>query len=529
MKRIIMSFILLTTIVIANGCANKKIDPIIINKSSDSDIGEDIKYKIDKVNLSKSFQNIEPSIELIKKGLEYKLFISLGLIESSGVEINNVKQVGHEVNIYVENQSDPKNSNLVVPQVVISLKGSKSDKIEDYRFNVVNENYSPIQVKFDINEAINKINSEFNISTTTFPNINILSENDKILWDLTYYSIFDKSNIQTPIMNLSVRIDANNGDIIESNKDFISNFIDKGNILDHVLGKYILYRKVDNLDQNHNSRESLWYYNIESKEKALLYSSNAKIVSAKFNPNSKQIAILESKDGNNEIYIIQDLDKKAFKVVFEDPINPQIVRWNGRNNLYIVETNEKESNVYKHDIKKDKTLKIESLGKNITDLQILGNNFLITEGDENNTKIHLTTNWKESLFYDFGSKAIFVNDHQIAYLKHQNKENINMLYIYDINKSIRNNPIDANVVNCFPIWEDNIAVVQKNQKNNNLSLNIYNTVEDKFTAITDVLSDNISIFMDKDNIYIDLILPFNEENIQMIYSIDMNKIANLEP
>ncbi len=76
--------------------------------------------------------------------------------------------------------------------------------------------------------------------------VNILNKNDRILWELNYNNIFDKYNTETPIIDLSVLIDANSGSVIKSSKNFISSLIDEGYILDYIPNKFILYKKQEN-------------------------------------------------------------------------------------------------------------------------------------------------------------------------------------------------------------------------------------------------------------------------------------------
>src|SRR5699024_9888350 len=291
MRRFIYLFVLLSTLLFSIACSNPN-----DNMASSKEIKtneEDMPFKIEKISLSQSYQNIKPNIELIRQGLDHRLFISLGLIESSGIDIKDIKKTDNEINIYVKNKSRRRRK-LVVPQVYIELEDVDMDDFDNLKFNIVNENYKPIKLKLGAIEAINKINSDYKISTHTSPNINIVKDKDTYIWELDYEGVFDETSIQNPIINLSAKVDANNGHIIEVNKESISSFIDYGQILDFVPNKHILYKKAKSSKEN--ARESLLYYDFKEKTKESLYTSNDNIISGEFSFSGDKIALLEENE-----------------------------------------------------------------------------------------------------------------------------------------------------------------------------------------------------------------------------------------
>src|SRR5690606_26009377 len=137
------------------------------------------------------------------------------------------------------------NIQLAVPQIILDLKNTKLTNFEDIKFNIVNENFEPISFKLELNDAINKVKSDFNVTANTVPEINLSNIDGRFIWNIVYNSIFDKDNPETPLVNLSVELDANSAEIIQSKKGFISSYIDEGHVLDYIMDKYILYRKAD--------------------------------------------------------------------------------------------------------------------------------------------------------------------------------------------------------------------------------------------------------------------------------------------
>src|SRR5690554_3788436 len=62
---------------------------------------EQIKYNIEQIIFSKSFQSTEPSVEVISNKNNVKILASLGLAEYSDIIINKIVKKGNIINIHV--------------------------------------------------------------------------------------------------------------------------------------------------------------------------------------------------------------------------------------------------------------------------------------------------------------------------------------------------------------------------------------------------------------------------------------------
>lgn len=530
MRRILVLMIFLSIMLPITGCSND--NPILYKENETKIKEEEISYFVEQVLLSKGFQSVEPKVEVLKKGLTTKLIASLGLFQSSGIKVNKIVKIDNEINIYLQNQSNEELSSIVVPQVIIELKGFTLKKLDEIQFNIVNENYKPLKLKFGINETLNKIDSEFKIVSNTQPITALIPQDGKFLWDITYKNIFDKDNPEAPLANLSVLIDANSGDVISTKKTFISSLIDEGYILDYISNKYILYTKSERNFDNKIIKEHLWSYDIESHEKSLLYSSNLKIISAIYSPDLEHISLLESDDTHNSLYIIPRLDKKAYKVLFENPLTPKIITWKDPNTLYIVDNSiEKSSNIYDYNIKDNFTNLAASTEKNIKSLKIKDNIFMITEHDKENLnfKISITKDWKSFKLIDHGCSPKFVDKSKIAYLKSNEKENKSSLIIYDTLEKEKYDIIDLNIANFFVLPNRNIIIVENNPSNNDFTVLEYNIEELTTSIITKTNSEKVFYNEEKNLLYVYLQIPFESDKTELIYSIDLSKTTNTEP
>jgi hypothetical protein len=495
------------------------------NAKAETEGGEEIEYSLEQVVLSKGYQTIEPNVEIVKKKNKIKLLASLGLLESSGAQIDKIVRKGNIVNIHVINETDEKSTQLAVPQIVIDINQKLKD-IDDIKFNIINENYKPLSIKLGLNDVINKINSEFKVSANTAPVINLLNIDDSIIWDITYNSIFDRNNPETPLVNLSVEIDANSGNILKSTKSFISSIVDEGHVLDYIDDKYILYRKKENDIAKNIDTESLWIYDIENNERGLLFKSNQKIQSAIFSPDLKSISLVENNDNKRELYIIPIDDAKAYKVIFNDPINPLSVNWKDNNNLYIIDHNE-SSSIYTYNLRNNETNLVNTYDLNIIGIKNIKSNAIITALEENklNKKIIFTNNWQDLKFVDYGFNVKFIDENRICYLKNTEKEDKNALYIYDLDTNKKMDVIDLNLSNYSIITENKLLLIEKNQSNNDYTVHGYDLGDEVLTTISNINSDNVYYNIEKNLIYVNLTIPFENEKHELIYAVDLKKLS----
>ena len=122
----------------------------------------------------------------------------------------------------------------------------------------------------------------------------------------------------TPLIDLYALVDANSGDIIESDKNIISQMSDTGHILDYMQNESLLYKQKYNSKEHDKLKEQLYSYSIVDKKNTLLYSSNYKISSGKISPDLENVSFLETSENGNEMYIVSSNTPKIYKILFEE-------------------------------------------------------------------------------------------------------------------------------------------------------------------------------------------------------------------
>ncbi|WP_353093449.1 hypothetical protein [Tissierella praeacuta] len=528
MKRNLLIIISVLIALFFFGCVSNKKEPISTDDARFEE--EEVKYEIEQILFSKSFQSLEPSVEIMTNNNKLKILASLGLSECSGVNINNIIKKGSEVNIHVSGTYDKRNSRLVVPQVIMEIKKSQLKKIEDLKFNIVYDDYTPLKVKYGINDTLNKIQSHFKISTKGSPSFNLVRiDDDNIVWDISYNNIFDKDNPETPLVNLYAQVNANTGDIINSEKVSISSSLDNGHILNFVNEGHILYKKSVSDNNTNKITEQLWMYDDVNGEKAMLYSSDFKISYAQFSPNLKYVSLIEVSDNGTGLYIIPLEDKRAYKISFEDKFSPKTMRWDSTGILYLVENDDDRSTIYSYNIKNNKTDIVNVLNKNVENIMILDNQFLLTEKnyDMANKIISITNDWKDFNLIGYGFNPRFISKNIISYLHKDEKNDTNSLLFYnkDKNNKSDNGPLTSEkIANYSLLPNGDIIYVKKNTNNDDFTLCKYSMKEMTIETIANLIGDKIYYNEEKKLIYLNIILPFDNEKTEMIYSLDLNKL-----
>ena len=526
MKQILLFLIMVSLSAFTVGCrANNQSS--LLSSEDESNIEEkEVEYIIDQIVLSKSFQSIEPNVEVYKKNKKTKLLVSLGLVESSGTTIDKIIKRGNDIDIYVNCSFEKDKIQLAVPQIRVEVQEPLLKKTKDLNFNIININYKPIDIKLGINEVINKVISNLNVFPSSIPEVNLTRVEDAILWDISFYNIFDKENLNPLLVNLSVQVDANSGDIINSKKNFISNYIDDGSILGFAPKNYLLYRKIEESISDKKAQETLWYYNTNTNKKDMIYLSKYKILSAAFSPNLEYISLIEANEDISNLYIVSKSDKKAYKVSAQSLVNPNVMKWKNKNTLYLIDNTKDGSKVFSYTVNSNKILERCVLDKKIESLEIHGDNFLITEGEKENLnkKIYLTNDWKKFNLSLSGFNAKFLNKDKIVYLKNNDKDDKNILYIYDIKEKKVVDELNHNVSSYSVLPDNTIAFVEKNASYNDFTLYKYSYNDKTTSGMAKINGESTYYDKDKSLIYLDLISPLKNKKNEVIYSIDLTKI-----
>lgn len=523
MKKIITVLIFIPFILILlSGCTKTNpIDNTITAKETK------IGYKVEKIVLSKGYQSLEPNVEILKKDDETNIFISLGLVECSGVTVDKITKSNNEINIYIDRLLENNKSELSVPQLLISLDEPEILNLENLKINIINQNYKPIELKFTKSQILNNIYAKFKIAPNTVPNANLIRTNGKLIWNIGFNNMFDKDDKNASLINFNVKADANTGEIISFEKFNISDYIDDGVLLDHATQSYLIYK------QKHTEKEleyeTLYLYNINTHKKNKLYTTNDTIFCAKFSPDYKNVALIENRDDSTNIYLISIDDKATHKITPLGFNRIWNVKWQDNKNLYFLDynTDENKSTLFHYNLKENDAEPEFVVFKNISDFDVGKYFFVLTEYNEDlsKQKIYLKTTDEDLQEIDTGYNGKIIDNNNIVYMTNFDNNNESILKFYDIENNSTHLESEMDVKS-YSIKDDNkLIIIIKNSCNNDYTLAQYNLNNKELKNIAKVTGDKI-FYDEKDNIgYISLIPPIdNKSERSIIYSIDFNKI-----
>lgn len=520
----ILTFLFISSLFV--GCTNRGISPLFYRDKEKSKVIESDKesinldYTIDKVTLSKNYQSIEPSIEMIKNGLHTNLLISLGIVNSSGITIDKIDRIDRDVNIHISNKDKASENQLVVPQVILHFEDLSSKEMEKLNFKIVNKNYEPIKANLDISEAISKIQSSLKISSSTFPNVEIKKENDNTFLNLSFENAVDLKNKNNPIINLDVLVDLTSGEIVKSTRNSVSSFIDKGTILDYISNKFIFYlqEKVGNEYTSYN----LWVYDIENDKKEKFYTSKEKIIALDFNDKKDKAFLIKSSKNSNEIHLLELDNLKVNRLEIQEKINPSLATWKD-DEIILVDKKNNNSKIYSFNNKDKKVKSISQKKGDIKQIDYFQGNYIYAMEDDNSKEIYITDDFKKDTLLDQGENPVFINKNTIAYLKNNNNNDKKTLWFYNIKNSTTKAYSDIDVDSIF-IWKDNLAIIEKTPANSDNPIYIYDLQEENLEFLTSVKDDKIFLNTEKDLIYINPSISFNDNKVPVISFVDLKDI-----
>lgn len=480
---------------------------------------EEIDFEVDSIKLTKSFQNTEPYGQILKpvkskkKNGKRRILVSLGLMESSGAKVEKVLKTNNQLDIYVSSIFDQNDLQLAVPQLTLEIEEKYIDKPEDTSINIINTNSKPIKVKVGINDILSKIQTHFKVSTNSNPKVNLVKNEDNLVWQVEYNSIFDKDNKDFPLIDLFTSFNAENGEILESHKNFISNSIDNGHVI-HYVDDYLIYKKAL------EAGEELWAYNVNSSDKTLLFTTNYKILNIEINPNHKSMAIIEETDIGKNLYLVNQSDLKAYKILLDEVI-PSSVIWKDPDTMLVVSKDKKETSIYQYDISKSVKSKFAHLNKDLQCVQFKNDQYLVVENKSDESLIYLTSDFSEFKLLDKGISPKFLGDGAVVFLKPNKDNNDNQLYIRSLTEE-KSDLIDKNIVT-FKVINNDLFMVKNSSNHNSYTLIQYDkTKEDKVLANS--ITGNINYNPEKNEIYIGVSLPADLDlNKEHIYSINLEK------
>lgn len=533
MKKIILPLVLILAF---SGCSMKnEIDnkipaKVSNNSSSEIEISKEVSvdYEVESIVLSKGYQSIEPHAEILVKSKPPKFLISLGLIECSEVYIDKITKLNNEINIYTNKVMQDGKNQIVVPQLLIQFKGLDISKLEDLKFNIIGTNYKPISLKYDKTHALNKIYAEYKLTSNTIPNVNVINNQEKYLWDIELNNVFDTSEYNFPIVNFKAQIDAITGEIISSNKKIIAKYISEGKILDYNSQNTIIYKTKE--VSNDTEFETLWSLMANENDISKIYTTHNSIYTAKSSPDGKHIALIESSsEGITNLYLINLVNKTTQKITPNDCHHTWNIAWHGNNLLYFLNNDsENKSTLFAYNIENNDYSIISIFPKCLSNMVTNNKLTVFEEYDEKNENknIYLLNDKENLVKIDNGFNTVFLGENKVAYLKKVGENNDIFLYLYDVKSKNIVSKLHSNVKSFKYLDNGSILLIKSNNQDSNYSLFKYNINSDSIEKIIDIISEDIYYDKESNILYFNIIPPIDGVDKNCIYELKLQEKVN---
>jgi len=523
MKRNLFAILILALAILVTGCSSTY---NAVNQSPEDQETLSLDYEIEQVVLTKGYQNTEPKVELIQKNNETRLVVYPGLLKSAGVQVEEITMDGGKISISLVNQDNP-NSELVIPQITVHLTDVDMSRAAGAAFSIVNKNYTPIRVNYGIVDVLNKLKADMKISSSTSPQVRLVEDGEKLLWEVVYENIFDRDSKEVPLINLKAVVDSGSGQLVMSSKSLISSLVAEGKVLSFDQDHGMIY--TNDLTGNSGSfTSSLWLYDTTWGEKYFLYGTNNRIESAEFSHNGENIAFIENDGTHSMLYIIQLENMKVIKVSLPGDFTPNKAVWGDGDLLFISETPVfGRTRIMKYDILNNNLDASYTFELPIINLTISKDTFAVAERDGENTnrRLHISYGGGPFQLIGMGWNLISLDKDRIGYLEQDQKVNSNALVVYDAKQGKESYRIQRNFSAISYVGDDKLLLVERVNGGNDFSLSIFDVKDGSEVTLGRSQSEKVYLNMDSGVLLVDLLIPFKSEMSEIIYAI---KLENLK-
>lgn len=495
-----------------------------INVKATSYNENDFEFLVEKVLLSKGYQNTEPRVELVSKLDENRILIFPGLVKSSGMEVSSINIEDNVVNISIVNSSYS-SAELVIPQISILLTKWDNKNLDKLSFNIINENYQPIKINYGIVDVLNKVQADFKISTDSYPEISLLEKDNLILWKIDYDNIFDIENKEIPIIDLELLVNSENGQVLMSKKGLISSFLDEGEILSLDRKHGFLYSKKKL--EHQTSTTEIWFYSFLNSTRTKAYTTQSEITSAIFRPDGLAIAVIEKSGDLSTPYIIDLPDNRVTKIVLKENQMPEQINWKTNDELSILcSFQSNQSNIFLYNTR-DNTLKTALTAVfDIASFSQFGDKILLSEYNDN-TKNNMIKLWIPGEGFAFigpGYAPQIINENFAAYIEKDAKSEMESLHIFDLN-TLENKYKISNTIKAFKVISPTeIYITETSDGNSCYKSSILNIEDKELHPIGNINSAKSFYHSDSGLVYLNLSLPYEENSPKIIFSIPKDEL-----
>lgn len=386
---------------------------------------KELAFVLRKINYLKEIDVQNDRVEIDKNDTSLLSMVIKPCL-TDDIEVSSVVYKSGKFHITLSSKKS--SNNVCTPYISIKLLKKLPQDIEADDFVIDKENIKTIDIKYTKDNAINFVKQKYNL-ITNLPDSAELVYIDKPIWQIKYKFVYDKSDYEHPIKNISIDFDANEGKVLAINEDDISKFIDNGNIFALNTEKVIYYNKKSNETNN------IYIYSTKKQKSKKILSFDGSIKSIYKNNKSDDI-IINYKDTSSDLRsVVYFASKDEYKFIeYKNDVNVIDASFKSESSLLVI--GKAEANItklYDFDINDDNYLELFSAEDNIIKASYINGYYVYLSKYDVNQMLYITKDFEDYDFIDEVENYYYADDYSFVYRSDNKVEGIS-LYTYNLSE-----------------------------------------------------------------------------------------------
>ncbi|NLM06736.1 MAG: hypothetical protein GX219_07440, partial [Tissierellia bacterium] len=340
-----MKRLLILIIFLLSGCTI--FEPIEESKIKEK---ESLKYEIESIRYSKTFEQIDPFINKVEEKDDFiKLSIGLGVTDYKNIDVQKIEKEGSIVKVFISGEKEEYSTMLSYPNLILNIY-TQDFKPNETTFLLDNSNISIYPIKYSLSQVASLLETNLNLTTKNMPIGKLKKEGDNFYWVIDYKGIVDRQDENLSLIDLNAKLDALTGEVIESSKKKVSEKLDFGKIISFKEGDYIYYKKINiSKEKPEIKNTEIMKFSIKNNKVSKIYETTGDIIDFSVN-NSGEVAFIEEINELNNLYIILPDSNKPYKAMFSIIKKPDYIKWINDNLLYIMDIDVNDIHLFEYDV-----------------------------------------------------------------------------------------------------------------------------------------------------------------------------------
>ena len=510
-----MKRLLILIIFLLSGCTI--FEPIEESKIKEK---ESLKYEIESIRYSKTFEQIDPFINKVEEKDDFiKLSIGLGVTDYKNIDVQKIEKEGSIVKVFISGEKEEYSTMLSYPNLILNIY-TQDFKPNETTFLLDNSNISIYPIKYSLSQVASLLETNLNLTTKNMPIGKLKKEGDNFYWVIDYKGIVDRQDENLSLIDLNAKLDALTGEVIESSKKKVSEKLDFGKIISFKEGDYIYYKKINiSKEKPEIKNTEIMKFSIKNNKVSKIYETTGDIIDFSVN-NSGEVAFIEEINELNNLYIILPDSNKPYKAMFSIIKKPDYIKWINDNLLYIMDIDVNDIHLFEYDVLTSTDVLKATLKTTIKGI-IPGEKNILIDGvsGSNNSNIYSTVDFNNVEKLATGHSPIILGN-KLVFSFYNDVEKSNGLYLLDIGNN-ETTTIDKEVLSVNKVNDNKILYTKKEGKESDLGVYVFDIQSKEKKYLTNVITKDVYYDSINKELYKNIFFTLNETGRDIIYKLDI--------